>query len=271
MLSEIKNLVLDMDGVLWHGETPVPGLVQFFETLDQVGIGYVLATNNATKTVNQYTDKLKRFGVDIAPERILTSAEITGDHLQSHYPLGSAVYVIGDKGLFQAMETRGFEIITPDEVYKGARPSLVVLGFTADAVYNQLAMAALLVENGAAFVGTNPDPSLPTELGPLPGAGALLAVISTSTGVQPQIIGKPQPIMFEHALKRLNSQKSNTAMVGDRLSTDIAGAKAAGLWAILVLSGIAETENIQQAEYEPDFVFTDITELGVELQRAAQD
>ena len=271
MLSEINHLVLDMDGVLWHGETPVPGLVAFFETLDQLKIGYVLATNNATKTADQYTEKLKRFGVDVAPEHILTSAEITADHLQSLYPSGTPVFVVGARGLQDAMETRGFKILRPEEVYNGARAPLVVLGFTAKATYKDLAMAALLVDNGAAFVGTNPDPSLPTEVGPLPGAGALLSVITTSTGVQPQIIGKPQPVMFEHALKRLGSQKSNTAMVGDRLTTDIAGAKAAGLWGILLLSGISEADDIQHAEFKPDFVFTDITELSAGLALSRQD
>ena len=260
-----------MDGVLWHGETPVPGLVAFFETIDDLHIGYVMATNNATKTADQYTAKFKRFGVDIAPERILTSAETTADYLHSHYAPGSQVFIVGAKGLHDAMKARGFEIITADEVANGARPPLVVLGFTPHAVYKDLAMAALLVDNGAAFIGTNPDPSVPNELGPLPGAGALLSVITTSTGIQPQIIGKPEPIMFEHALKRLGSQKSDTAMVGDRLTTDIAGAKAAGLWGILLLSGISEAGDIHQADYRPDFVFTDIKELAAELALAAQN
>ena len=206
----------------------------------------------------------------MAAERILTSAETTAAYLEPRYEPGSPVYVVGERGLLEAMRTHGFEIVTADEVAKGARPALVVLGFTADAVYKDLAMAALLVDHGAAFVGTNPDPSVPTEIGPLPGAGALLAVISTTTGVQPQIIGKPGPILFEHALKRLGRQKANTAMVGDRITTDIAGAKAAGLWAILVLSGISEHGDIQQANYKPDFVFTDITELGAELRAHAR-
>ena len=265
MLSDIKHLILDMDGVLWHGETPMPGLANFFDTLDQLTIGYVLATNNATKTAEMYTDRLKRFGVDVPPQKILTSAETTAAHLRSRYETGTSVYVIGAEGLHQALKQHGFEIITADEVKNGARPPLIVLGFTPRADYKELAMGALLVDNGAEFVGTNADPSVPNELGPLPGAGALLSVITTSTGVSPQIIGKPQPIMFEHALTRLGSVKEKTAMVGDRLSTDIAGAKGAGLWAILVLSGIDAEEDIQEAVYKPDFVFTDITELAAEL------
>ncbi len=265
MLSNIKHLILDMDGVLWRGETPVPGLVDFFDTLDQLGIGYVMATNNATRTAEMYTEKFRRFGLEISAQKILTSAEITAEHLQARYEAGTPVYVVGAEGLRSALITHGFEIITADEVRNGARAPLVVMGFTPHAIYKELAMAALLVDNGAEFVGTNPDPSVPNELGPLPGAGSLLAVITTSTGVLPRIIGKPEPIMFEHAVKRLGSSKEDTAMVGDRLSTDVAGAKAAGLWAILVLSGIAEEEEIQEAVYKPDFVFTDITELGTEL------
>lgn len=258
-----------MDGVLWTGETPMPGLVDFFNTLDQLDIGYLMATNNATKTAEQFANKLNSFGLDITAERVLTSAETTAAYLQPRYTPGTAVYVIGAEGLRSAMEARGFEILTAGEIEKGARPPLVVLGFSTDVTYKDLAMGALLVENGADFVGTNPDPSLPTELGLLPGAGALLAVISTATGVQPQTIGKPGPIMFEHAMKRLGSGISDTAMVGDRLTTDVAGAKAAGLWAILVLSGAAGAGDIDDAVYKPDFVFTDISELSAELTLAA--
>ncbi|MFN2138121.1 MAG: HAD-IIA family hydrolase [Candidatus Promineifilaceae bacterium] len=269
MLSQIKNLVLDMDGVLWHGETAMPGLLPFFTTLDRLEISYVLATNNATRTAEQYTQKIARFGLDIPPELILNSAETTAVMLAGQYALDTPAYIVGAKGLHAAMKDQGFTAVTAEEVEEGARPSLVVLGFAPHVCYKELAMAALLVNEGATFVGTNPDPSIPTELGPLPGAGALLAVISTSTGVEPITVGKPGPLIFEYALQRLNAQKENTAMVGDRLTTDIAGAKAAGLWAILVLSGIATREDIAGSAYQPDFVYADIAELGQALERAA--
>lgn len=269
MLSNIKHLILDMDGVLWRGETPMPGLVTFFNTLDKLNIGYVMATNNATKTVEQYTEKFRRFGLEIPAERILTSAEATAAHLRSYHEAGTPVYVVGAGGLHQAMKAQGFAIVTADEVRDGARPPLVVLGFTTHAVYQDLAMAALLVQNGAEFVGTNSDPSIPNELGPLPGAGSLLAVISTSTGVQPTVIGKPQRYLFDLALKRLGSEQSDTAMVGDRLTTDIAGAKNAGLWTILVLSGISSEDDIAGAAFAPDFVFNDISQLSAALARAS--
>jgi 4-nitrophenyl phosphatase len=268
MLAHINNLILDMDGVLWRGETPMPGLPDFFASLDKLNLGYVMATNNATKTVEQYTDKFQRFGVAITPERILTSAEATAAHLGEQYASGTPAYIVGDKGLHTAMSNREFEIVTANDVEAGARPELVVLGFTPNAHYKDLAMATLVINNGAALVATNPDPSIPSELGPVPGAGALLAVLTTATGVEPRVIGKPGPLLFEHALKRLGAEKENTAMVGDRLTTDIAGAKSAGLWAILVLSGIAVEQDIAGTPYQPDFVFADINELSAELERA---
>lgn len=271
MFSQIKHLILDMDGVLWRGETAMPGLVEFFSTLDTLGTGYVMATNNATKTAVQYTEKFKRFGLDIPPEKILTSAETTAAYLRESYENGTPVYVIGDRGLREALQARDFEVVPAADVRAGARPALVVVGFTPHAVYEDLAMGALLINHGARFVGTNPDPSIPSELGPLPGAGALLALLTAATSVEPEIVGKPQKLIFEHALRRLGSEKKETAMVGDRLTTDVAGAKAAGLWAILLLSGIAAAEDIQHLPYQPDFVFEDIRELGAELARAAQD
>jgi 4-nitrophenyl phosphatase len=267
MLASIRNLILDMDGVLWRGDVPMPGLVAFFDTLRQSGINYVLATNNATKTPEQYTLKLARMGVAVSKDQILTSAEVTATYLSDRYPAGTPVYIIGTTGLHDAMGAKGFEIIGADDVEKGAAASLVVAGFTPDAVYRDLAMGSLLVHKGATFVGTNPDPSIPSELGPLPGAGALFAVISTATGVEPITIGKPGPIIFEESIRLLGSAKADTAMVGDRLSTDIAGAKSAGLYAIMLLSGISTREDIQNSDIRPDFVFADIAELTNELMK----
>ncbi len=269
MLDQINNLILDMDGVLWRGETPQPGLVDFFTTLRRLQIGFVLATNNATKMAVQYTQKLARFEVDVPPEQILTSAETTASYLQGAYAAGTAVYVVGTDGLREAMQVKGFSVIGPDEVEQGATAPLVVAGFTPTATYRELAMGALLVQKGAAFVGTNPDKTIPHELGSLPGAGALLAVIETATGVAPVTIGKPGPIVFEEALRRLKGAKENTAMVGDRLSTDIAGAKGAGLTAILLLSGISTRAEAEACATPPDFIFDDIVELTGQLAARA--
>lgn len=265
MTTPITHLILDMDGVLWHGDTPMPGLAGFFDTLRRLNIGFALATNNAAKTAAQYTDKLARFGVSIPPEQILTSAETTAGYLAHEYPAGAAVYVVGDKGLFEALEVRGFRFVTPADVRAGATADLVVVGFTPHACYDDLAMGAICVHRGARFIATNPDPSIPTEIGPMPGAGALQAVIRATTGVEPLVIGKPQPAVFREAVRRLGSAPASTAMVGDRLSTDIVGAKAAGLQAILVLSGISTRAEAENADVGPDYIFDDITALAAYL------
>lgn len=265
MDNPIKNLILDMDGVLWRGNTPMPGLVDFFAALRGAGIGFILATNNATKTAAMYTERLARFGVDVPPEQILTSAEATASYLAGEFPPGAPAYVVGAKGLHDAITAQGFRIVTPQEVRDGGEAAFVVVGFSPHANYEELAMGALLVHRGAPFIGTNPDPTYPSEIGPLPGAGALIAVITTATGVNPILIGKPGPIVFREAVKRLGDDPSTVVMVGDRLSTDIAGAKAAGLRSALVLSGISTREEAETGPIRPDYIFADITELAAFL------
>lgn len=260
-----------MDGVLWRGEIPMPGLTDFFETLAELDIDFVLATNNASKNAALYMAKLHGFGLDIPQHKILNSAEATADFLVAHYKAENreetAVYAVGDIGLQEALTKRGFTLLTPEAVYAGAYAPAVVVGFTRHADYSQLAMASLLVHKGATFIGTNPDVSFPSEVGPLPGAGALQAIITSATGRSPDhIIGKPNPAIFHEALRRLGGTAENTAMVGDRLETDIQGAKNAGIPSILLLSGIAQPGDWEQPDKpQPDFVFADISDLARQL------
>ena len=264
----IKNLILDMDGVLWRGDTPMPGLVDFFDTLRAADIGFILATNNATKTAAMYTERLARFGVAVLPQQILTSAEATASYLAGRFPSGSTIYVIGAKGLHDAVSAKGFRILSAADVHAGAKAAApitaaaVVAGLSPDMTYHEIAMGVYLVNQGVPFIGTNPDTTFPSEIGSLPGAGALLAMIIAATNVEPIIIGKPGPIIFQEAVKRLGGDSSTVAMVGDRLSTDIQGAGAAGLRAILVLSGISTREEAEAGPVRPDYIFADITELA---------
>jgi 4-nitrophenyl phosphatase len=262
----IRNLILDMDGVLWRGETAVTGLVDFFDTIRQLGLGFVLATNNATKTAAQYEQKLAGMGVSVPPEQILTSAEATAAYLSHHYSDGTKVYVVGESGLHQAMANRGFSILPADGfVGAEARAALVVVGFNRQACYEHLASAAYLINLGARFIGTNPDVTVPSEYGLLPGAGSLLAYLETATGVKPEIVGKPNRRIFDQALERLAGTADDTVMVGDRLTTDIAGAQAAGLRTILLLSGVSKMEDIAEQGIRPDWVFPDLNALAEAL------
>lgn len=261
-LKQIENLILDMDGVLWRGETPMPGLTAFFDTLNEMKLGYVLATNNATKVATQYREKLKGLGVDVPAEHILTSAEATAAYLRHRYPAGTSAYVLGEEGLRHAMRQKEFQLLSADGfVGADAQAELVVVGFTRHACYDQLASAAQLVRRGARFVGTNPDVTFPSEVGPLPGAGSLLAFIEAATAVEPLVVGKPSPAIFQEALDRLGASPETTAMVGDRLETDIKGAQTAGLHTVLLLSGVTDREKAAQSDIHPDLVCDDVTEL----------
>lgn len=266
-MNNIKNLILDMDGVLWRGNEPMPGLAHFFDTLRQHGIGFVMATNNASKTPQQYVAKLAQFGVSVSEAQIFTSAEATGDYLQRTYEPGVKAFVVGDVGLVTAVQSRHFQLLSVDEVMGGETAVFVVAGFNPNAVYAQMAAGALLIQKGAHFIGTNPDLTFPSEYGPLPGAGSFLAFLQAATGVEPVVIGKPGPLIFQMAMAKLGGTPQNTAMVGDRLETDIAGGKAAGIQTILVLSGISQRHDVNHGTpYQPNHIFQDIRELGACLK-----
>lgn len=264
-LSALKNLILDMDGVLWRGDTPMPGLADFFQALRDSRINFVLATNNATKVATQYAEKLERFGVSVPASAILTSAEATAAYLADQLPSGATAYVVGEAGLRQALEVQGFDLVPEDSdghfSDSDFHADVVVVGFTRYACYRHLAIAVHLVNNGALFVGTNPDVTFPHELGSMPGAGAYLAFIEAATNRQPVVVGKPGTAIFEEALRRLGAAQDETAMVGDRLETDIAGAKAAGIRTIMLLSGVTNRQKLAATDVRPDFVYENIQEL----------
>lgn len=274
-LTTVKNFILDMDGVLWRGETPMAGLATFFDTLRDGHINFVLATNNATKVARQYAEKLARLGVTVPSSAILTSAEATAAYLADQLPSGAATYVVGEAGLRQALQAQGFNILPETTDGHFVDPHLhadvVVVGFTRYACYQHLATAVHLVNKGALFVGTNPDVTFPHEVGPMPGAGAYLAFIEAATNRQPVVVGKPGRAIFDEALARLGAGRDETAMVGDRLETDIAGAQAAGLKTIMLLSGVTSRQKLDTSDVKPDFVYDDIEELtGILLERDGQ-
>jgi 4-nitrophenyl phosphatase len=238
------------------------GLADFFAALNRHQLKYVLATNNATNTAAQYVQKLSRFGLDIPAWRIVNSAEATASHLSGLVAPGSPVYVVGESGLRQAMTERGFDVTVGDD----SRPVVaVVVGLHRQVCYEDLAQATLHIRSGALFLGTNPDPTIPTPRGELPGAGALLALLEAATNVRPAIIGKPGRALFDEALRRLDSPPERALMVGDRLATDIVGAHAAGLATVMVLSGVTTEAELEGSPIQPDWIVADIVELTARL------
>ncbi|MGD8805460.1 MAG: HAD-IIA family hydrolase, partial [Chloroflexota bacterium] len=216
----------------------------------------------ARNVATQYSEKLAGFGVAVPPEQILTSAEATSRYLRDFYPEGTLIYIVGDSGLRLALAKNGFDLLEAEGfVGDEARADIVVVGFTPHFCYDQLASATYLINNGAGFIGTNPDVTFPTEYGPLPGAGSMLAFLETATGVKPLVLGKPNTTIFEQALRTLGGTRSNTVMVGDRLSTDVEGAHAAGLRSVLLLSGISTLDDVAASNTKPDWIMDDLEAL----------
>lgn len=256
ILSRIDNLLIDMDGVLYRGNRPVPGLQDFFQFLARRSISFLLTSNNATRTPEQYVEKLRGMGVEVRPEQVLTAGQATAVYLREHFRPPVRLYIVGEESLRKVIEAEldSFE-------YDEADPDVVVAGFDSGITYEKLKTACIAIRGGASFVGTNPDKTWPAESVLYPGAGAIIAALEACTDRKAEIIGKPSPHLFELGLKRLGAKPENTAIVGDRLETDIAGGKRAGLTTILVLTGISSREELS-GDIQPDLVFEGIAELA---------
>ena len=225
--SNLRALILDMDGVLWVGDTLIADLPPIFEMIDQLGLRVIMATNNSTRTPADYIAKLRSFGVELEDWQVINSAEATAQYLSGVYPEGGPVYVVGEGGLSESLEAKGFRIDDQEVL-------AVVAGMDRELNYAKIDRAAALIRAGAIFIGTNPDRTFPTPNGLMPGAGTSLAAIEAASYVSPTVIGKPKPIIFEIALERLGVKPEEALMVGDRLETDIAGGQKAGCPAALV-------------------------------------
>nr|BAL53152.1 HAD family hydrolase [uncultured Gammaproteobacteria bacterium] len=270
-MTNIRALIIDMDGVLWHGNTPLPGLKEFFTTLRALRLSFILATNNASATPESYVAKLKRMGVEVGPEEILTSGIATACYLAERYdPKTTRVYAIGEEGLLGPLREAGFTLTKSHKETRDFRADVVVVGKDETLTWDKLATATLNLNLGAAFVGTNADTTFPTEFGITHGNGAILAALTCATGIEPLIVGKPEPIMYQQALSRLKLEPQQVVAVGDRLETDILGAVRAGIPSLLVLSGISRAEDLAAVDYRPDWILPDIRALTKVLRETRE-
>lgn len=255
LLRSIRAVISDMDGVLWRGASPLPGLGAFFAFLEESGLDYMLVTNNANQSVAHYVGKLARLGVTTAPEHVLNSAEATGDYLLQHVAPGARLYVVGGPGLREALFSRGFVLTDGDAA------DYVVVGWNPKFTWEDMARATLLIRQGAGFVGTNPDRSFPMENGLVPGAGAQLALLTAATDVNPLVIGKPEPVLYQQSMLRMRATPETTLVIGDRLDTDILGGLRLGMPTAMVLSGINSWADVHGSPIHPDLVFDDLATL----------
>jgi NagD protein len=243
----------DMDGVLVHEGKLIPGADVFVERLRAAGTPFLVLTNNSIYTPRDLRYRLLFTGLDIPAESIWTSALATATFLNDQRPEGSA-YVIGEAGLTTALHEIGY-------VLTSAEPDYVVLGETRTYSFERITTAIRLIAKGARFIATNPDPSGPSPAGPLPATGAVAALISRATGVEPYYVGKPNPLMIRTALNTLDAHSESTAMIGDRMDTDVVAGLEAGLETYLVLSGVTLADEAERFPYRPSHVIESVAEL----------
>jgi NagD protein len=248
---------MDMDGVLVHEEHPIPGADEFLRRLRERGTPFMVLTNNSIYTRRDLVARLRTSGIDIPEEAIWTSALATAKFLEDQRPDGSA-FVIGEAGLTTALHAAGYTLTERD-------PDYVVLGETRTYSFERITRAIRLIAAGARFIATNPDPTGPTREGPLPATGSVAALISRATGVDPYFVGKPNPLMMRSALNALDAHSEDTAMIGDRMDTDIVSGLEAGLYTILVLTGVTTREEIGHFPFLPSRVVESVAELVDEL------
>lgn len=262
-LKTIQGIVIDMDGVLRRGGKTLPGVQAFFKTLREKQMRYILATNNSTVTPDSVVRLMNGIGVSIQPEEMIGSAQATASYLQQTYPSGTRMILLGEEALHTAILAAGFSIV--DDPLKA---EVAVSGFNRQVDYRLLTQMAIALQNGAAFVGTNPDKSFPLETWNAPGNGAMIAALEATTGLRPTIIGKPEPHLYVQCLRRMGTTPETTLALGDRLDTDILGGQRAGMPTALVLTGISSRDDIQPSGIQPDWVFSGLPELTQALQNA---
>jgi 4-nitrophenyl phosphatase len=256
--SNIKALILDMDGVVWKGDAPIGDLPVTFNRIRERGLKFVFATNNGTKTPEEYQEKLRDLGVEVELWQIVTSALGIAFMLAQKYPRGTKIFMIGENGIRVALEEKGFEILSTENAPEA---KAFVMGIDRTIDFYKVAEATLLVRAGIPFYATNTDKTFPIPRGEIPGAGSWLAVITSATGVEPIVAGKPFPYLMELALDRLGTTKAETLVVGDRLETDIAAGQAVGCPTAVVLSGVSNRSEADAWVPKMDIIADDLSSL----------
>lgn len=262
IMEALKNIdcyLLDMDGTVYLGGKLLPGSLEFLQYVRQSGRDVLFLTNNSSRSTLYYAEKLTKMGWPAAPEDILTSGMATAAYIHSLQPK-ARIFLVGTPDLVAEFERWEFTITD-------SSPDYVVLGFDTTLTYQKLETACRLITDGVPYIATHPDINCPTENGYIPDCGSMIALIRESTGKTPKVIGKPNREIIEAVFSRKNYQPEQMAMVGDRLYTDIATAKNAGIAGILVLSGETKREQLAQSAVKPDYVFANLGELFQTLRQ----
>jgi NagD protein len=251
--SQSRAWLMDMDGVLVHEEEPVPGADRFLARLNELGRRYLVLTNNSIYTPRDLAARLRLSGLDVPEDAIWTSALATARFLEQQRPGGSA-FAVGETGVTTALHDAGYTLTERD-------PDYVVLGETRTYSFERITRAIRLIQGGARFIATNPDPTGPSLDGTLPATGSVAALISRATGRDPYFVGKPNPLMMRSALNALEAHSESTIMLGDRMDTDIVSGLEAGLETILVLSGVTSRAEADRFPYRASRIVDSVADL----------
>src|SRR6059058_1373319 len=254
-MDGIKHYLTDMDGVIVRGTTLIQGAAEFVQRLRIQEIPFLILTNNSQYTPRDLQVRLSYMGLDVPSEAIFTSALATAQFLHSQRPGGRA-YAIGESGLTTALHDQGYILTDQD-------PEYVVLGETTTYSFERITQAVRFVTAGARLIATSPDVMGPGEGGIVPATGAVAALISAATGIKPYYIGKPNPLMMRSALRALNAHSEDSAMIGDRMDTDIIAGVESGLRTILVLTGVTSREMVERFPYRPTWIRESIADVEV--------
>jgi len=256
--SHIKSLIIDMDGVLWRSDAPIGDLAAIFSRIRARGLKFVFATNNSTRTSDQYVARLREFGVEAEPWQVVTSSQAAAHAMAQKFPPGTKVFMIGEDGLRIPLEEKGFEVLSTEDA---PRAQAVVMGLDREVNFQKSVEATLLVRSGVPFYATNPDKTFPTQRGLIPGAGAWYSIVTTATGVEPIVAGKPFPFLMELSMEKLGTTNEETLVIGDRIDTDIAGGQAVGCPTALVLTGVSTREQGENWAPEIELIADDLATL----------
>jgi NagD protein len=258
--EQINSWLMDMDGVLVREQDAIPGANEFLTRLRELELPFLVLTNNSIYTRRDLAARLRRTGLDVPEESIWTSALATAQFLDDQRPGGTA-FVIGESGLTTALHDHGYTMTERD-------PDYVVLGETRTYSFERITQAIRLIAAGSRFIATNPDNVGPTPDGPLPATGSVAALVSRATGVDPYYVGKPNPLMMRSALNAIQAHSESTAMIGDRMDTDIVAGLEAGLETILVMSGVTTPGEAERYSYRPSRIVDSVADLIEDLEGA---
>jgi 4-nitrophenyl phosphatase len=259
LFKRYEAFIIDLDGVIYLLNEPVPRASEAMNRLQKSGARFLFLTNNSASTPQMYVDRLAKFDIQVGLEHILTSSQAAGIYLERNYEVrGKTAVVVGEEGLLHELQSRGVIVVAPERC---ARADFVFVGWDRHFDYDKLRAATVAVRAGATYIAMNADATYPTPEGLWPGAGTMVAAVSTGAGTEPYIVGKPNPFIVEVALERLGVSKDKALLIGDRLDSDIEAGNSAGVDTLMVLTGISSEEEIAEDGPRPTYVRKDLTGL----------